>query len=75
MAKHSHLVGLHEYKQMINALTIEDVIWIPYVDHQVHQEFDDTTLFWVICDEGVLWLDIYLRGVCASLSMFRASLD
>lgn len=61
---HSHQGRIQEYRWMIYALVVNDFIWSPYVDRRVHREFDDTTLFQVICDGRVHCLDIYLRGSC-----------
>lgn len=44
-AIHSHLDGLQDYKQRIDAPTVDDVICTPYAYHEVHQEFDNTTFF------------------------------
>lgn len=46
--RHAHPRGFVEYKRRIDALTIDDIIWTPYIGHRVDkldEEFDDTILF------------------------------
>lgn len=55
---HGHSGGLLVYKKRIDASSMDDFIWTPYVDRIVHQKFDDISFFRVLCDGRVLWLHI-----------------
>lgn len=45
MGRQSHSGGVAEYRRRLDALTIDDAIWILYTDHRVHREFEDTSLY------------------------------
>lgn len=44
-ARQTHPDGVAEYRRRLDTLTVDDVIWSPYIGHRVHCEFEESSLY------------------------------
>lgn len=56
-SRQSHPGGVVEYKRRLDVLNVDDVIWIPYTDHKVHSESEESSLY-----SGYMWWETMVVG-------------